>query len=306
MKIRVATRGSKLALLQTNEVTSVLNSKGHRTETMIVKSHGDSDTSTPLHKIGVRGIFEKEVDKAVLTGEADLAVHSLKDVPFELPAGLVLAATPKRSSPYDAILPKPLYKLKIGDKVATGSLRREATVKLLRPDLNTVGIRGNIDTRINKLHSGYSDALIAAEAAFIRMKITGWRRLNPKYFVPSPGQGALGITCRSNVLPPLQKVLAAVNHQKTFLEVNLERAVASKIGAGCTSPLGVLARAESNGAVHLIFSLARTNYTGRIFFTLDANKTDAVSKAVAVFKRLDGEAVIQEWRAWSREVSETF
>jgi len=304
MNIKVATRGSRLALLQTAEVTSVLSSKGHSTETVIVKSHGDSDTSTPLHKISVRGIFEREVDKAVLTGMADIAVHSLKDVPFELPAGLVLAATPKRSSPYDAILPKPLHELKKGDRVATGSLRREATVKLLRPDLEPVSIRGNIDTRVNKLLDGYSDVLIAAEAALIRMKITGWRRLSPKYFVPSPGQGALGITCRTDALPALRQVLRAVNHEKTFLEVALERAVASSLGAGCTSPLGVLARAQSSGTVNLTFGLIRTNYAGRIFFTLNANKSSVVRKAVNLFKRLKGDTVLQEWRERSRNVSE--
>jgi hydroxymethylbilane synthase len=292
--IRMATRGSRLALIQASEVDAKLRALGYTTRQVVVESHGDRDRSTPLYRMSVRGIFEKEVDRAVLEGEADIAVHSLKDVPYELPPGLVLAAVPRRGPAYDAVVPMRLHFLPSGSKVATGSIRRMLTVKALRPDLLVEGVRGNVDTRLSKLVAGGFDALITAEVALRRLGWAKWFRLNPNVFVPSPGQGALGVTCRSD-RPDILGALRRINSGRSSLEVGVEREVARRIGGGCTSPLGVYAKHVSKNTLEVRVGLVKPS-GGLLRFKVRGGPHNIVGRTLREFKELGGPDYVDHWR----------
>src|SRR6266581_3479911 len=167
----IASRGSQLALWQARWVERQLAAHGHECRIEIIKTTGDKITDVPLAKVGTKGLFTKEIEEALLDGRADLAVHSLKDLPTELPEGLVLGAVPEREDPRDAIIGKTLAELPLGARVGTSSLRRSAQLKKLRPDLVIESIRGNLDTRLRKLDEGQYDAILLAAAG---MKRLGW------------------------------------------------------------------------------------------------------------------------------------
>ncbi|MEM3670140.1 MAG: hydroxymethylbilane synthase [Thermoprotei archaeon] len=276
----------------------MLRSMGHTVELVVAESHGDVDKSTPLSKLGVKGVFERKVDEMILSGEADLAVHSLKDVPTDLQEGVFLAAVPERESPYDAIVPVPLNSVPNQATVATGSLRRASVIKFLRPDVKVVGIRGNVDTRIFKIRSGKADALVVAEAALRRLGLTYGRRsrLDPKTFVPSPGQGALAVTAPERPGKDLEEVLKKLNSVKSMDETSLERKVASDTGAGCDSPIGILAKRRSERNFLLSLSIVSPSLDRRVHFTVEDSKEDLVDKAVEGFEALGGREVVKDWR----------
>jgi len=294
--IRVATRGSRLAVIQASEVEDRLRRLGYSTRRVVVESHGDLDRTTPLYKMSVRGIFEKEVDRAVLEGEADIAVHSLKDVPYELPDGLILGSVPKRGAPFDAVTPHPLYLIPPSSRVGTGSIRRMFTLKALRPDLEVEGVRGNIDTRLAKLGRGEFDALITAEVALRRLGVGGWFRLNPSFFVPSPGQGALGVTCRADPPQELAKALRRIDHTRSRVEVEVEREIASKLEGGCTSPLGVYARHLSAGILEVKLSLVKSS--GQLLrVSVRGSPQRVVAASTKAFELRGGRLEVGYWRS---------
>jgi hydroxymethylbilane synthase len=294
--IRVATRGSRLALIQTAEVEDKLRRLGYTTRRVVVESHGDLDRITPLYRMSVRGIFEKEVDRAVLEGEADIAVHSLKDVPYELPEGLILGAVPKRGAPFDAVTPHPLYLIPAGSRVGTGSIRRMFTLKALRPDLEVVSVRGNIDTRLTKLMRSDFDALITAEVALRRLGVRGWFRLNPNFFVPSPGQGALGVTCRAEPPEEVARALRRINHTRSRVAIEIEREIASKLGGGCTSPLGVYARHISAGTLEVRLSLVKSS--GQLLrVSVRGSPQRVVDTAAEAFELRGGRLEVEYWKS---------
>src|SRR3954471_18490382 len=167
----IASRGSQLALWQAQWVQTELAASGHESRIEVIKTTGDKISDVPLAKVGTKGLFTKEIEEALLDGRADLAVHSLKDLPTELPDGLVLAAIPEREDPRDAILGRKLDELRAGAKVGTSSLRRAAQLRRLRPDLVIESIRGNLDTRVRKLEEGQYDAIVLAAAGLRRL---GW------------------------------------------------------------------------------------------------------------------------------------
>ncbi|MEM0271775.1 MAG: hydroxymethylbilane synthase [Thermoprotei archaeon] len=296
MIIRIATRGSRLALIQTAEVEERLRRLGYTTERVVVESHGDMDRVTPLYRMGVRGIFEKEVDRVVLEGEADIAVHSLKDVPYELPTGIILGAVPKRGAPFDALTPHPLYRIPPGSKVGTGSVRRMLTLRALRPDLKVEAIRGNVDTRLTKLLRGDFDALITAEVALRRLGVSGWFRLNPNFFVPSPGQGALGVTCRANPAGGVAEALRRLEHVGSRVEVEVERSIALRLGGGCTSPLGVYARHISASRLEVRISLVRSS-GGLLRVKVRGDSKRIVDAAVRAFEAKGGILEVERWKS---------
>lgn len=300
MHVRLATRGSRLALVQTGEVEEALRRLGHTTELVVVESHGDRDRSTPLYRMGVKGIFEKEVDRAVLEGRADIAVHSLKDVPYELPRNLVLGAVPRRGPPWDVIIPRPLHLLPSGARVGTGSVRRMFTLRALREDLLVVGVRGNVDTRVRKLLEGGFDALVTAEVALKRLGVSGYFRLNPRFFVPSPGQGALGVTCRADAPEELLEALRRIDHENSRVEVSVEREVAKRIGGGCASPLGVYARHVSRGRLEVWVSLVKRS-GGILRVRVQGGRDGIVERVLERFGEAGGFEEVAEWRR--REVS---
>src|SRR6478752_4035101 len=196
----IASRGSQLALWQAHWVEGQLRALGHEDRIEIIRTTGDKITDVPLAKVGTKGLFTKEIEEALLDGRADLAVHSLKDLPTELPAGLVLAAVPEREDPRDAIVGKRLADLPPGAKVGTSSLRRSAQLRKLRPDLVIESVRGNLDTRLRKLDEGRYDAILLAAAGLKRL---GWSDriaeiLPADLMCPAVGQGALAIETRES------------------------------------------------------------------------------------------------------------
>ena len=235
----IASRGSQLALWQAHWVERQLAALGYPSRIEIVKTTGDKITDVPLAQVGTKGLFTKEIEEALLEGRADLAVHSLKDLPTELPAGLVLAATPAREDPRDAMVGKRLADLRAGAKVGTSSLRRAAQLRHVRPDLRIEPVRGNLDTRLRKLDSGEYDAIVLAAAGLKRL---GWEEriaeiLSPDIVCPAVGQGALAIETGGTGLLACQKL----NHAPTHAAVTAERSLLAALGGGCQVPVGAYA-----------------------------------------------------------------
>ncbi len=249
-QIYVGTRGSKLALAQTNWVINQLKERypSLTVETKIIKTKGDKITDVPLAKVGGKGLFVKEIEEALLRGEIDFAVHSLKDVPTELPAGLEIAIIPRRESPYDVLISRRgdgFWELPPGAKVGTSSLRRGAQIRAARPDLQIENLRGNLDTRLRKLKEGLYDAIIVAEAGLLRLglKDTPRQRLPFDMMLPAIGQGALAIEVRAEDVE-LKESLQFLHHAETAFCVAAERAFLAALGGGCQVPLAALARME--------------------------------------------------------------
>lgn len=240
MSIKVGTRGSKLALHQTGIVMKKLAELGIETEQVIIHTAGDTTTQVPLHEIGGQGVFVRALDDAILAGDIDCAVHSMKDIPAFRPSGLITAAILKRDSAADFIA----YRGSLGAVkiVGTSSTRRRAQILRHDPAVTVKDLRGNVDTRIRKLGSGEFDAIILAEAGLARMgiRIQG-ERLPPEKFVPSPNQGTIAVVSRAD--PSLREVLSVLDHPATRTDVMIERAVMEQLGGGCYTPLGIYCRA---------------------------------------------------------------
>jgi hydroxymethylbilane synthase len=241
----VASRGSQLALWQARWVEKQLTSAGRECRIEIIKTTGDKITDVPLAKVGTKGLFTKEIEEALIEGRADLAVHSLKDLPTELPEGLVLAAIPEREDPRDAVIGKRIADLPKGAKIGTSSLRRAAQLRKLRPDLQIESVRGNLDTRLRKLDEGQYDAIVLAAAGLKRL---GWAEriaeiLDPEVMCSAVGQGALAIETRAAGLG--REACAALDHPATHAAVTAERGVLATLGGGCQVPIG--ARATVDG-----------------------------------------------------------
>ena len=247
--LTIASRGSQLALWQARWVAGRLAELGRESRIEIIKTTGDKITDVPLAKVGTKGLFTKEIEEALVEGRADLAVHSLKDLPTELPDGLVLAAIPEREDPRDAILGKRLDELQTGARVGTSSLRRAAQLRRLRPDLVVESVRGNLDTRVRKLEEGQYDAVVLAAAGLKRL---GWAEkiaeiLPASAMCPAVGQGALAIETAAAG----RGCCAELDHAATRAAVTAERGVLAALGGGCQVPIGAHATV-SDGRVHLI------------------------------------------------------
>ncbi len=244
MKLRLATRGSQLAWGQSSQIAEQLRALGHQVELVKVTTHGDVSTA-PLTSMGGIGVFVGAVRQAVLDGRADFAVHSFKDLPTAPEEGLTLAAVPIREDPRDALCSPHRYRLadlSAGANVGTGSPRRAAQLRALRPDLNVVEIRGNVETRLARAGADL-DAVILAAAGLSRLGLTDniGERFDPTTFLPAPAQGALALECRSDDAPT-RAALAQIDDQSTRLAAQAERAVLAGLQAGCAAP--VAARAE--------------------------------------------------------------
>ncbi len=244
--IRVGTRGSRLAISQTEIALAALRRAhpGVRFEVVTISTKGDVD-KRPLFTMDEKGIFEKEVNEAVKNGEVDFAVHSLKDVPSDLSDELVVACIPKRASPNDVLVNDKGQKLKElapGSTVGTSSLRRAVQLAKSRPDLNVRPIRGNVETRVKKVISGEYDAVVLAEAGLTRigMKDVIVERFGVRDFVPAPGQGAIAIVCRHDNRK-LISMLKTIEDSRSRSEVLAERALIKKVEGGCRFPLGAVA-----------------------------------------------------------------
>ncbi len=245
--LRIATRSSPLAMWQARHVAELL--QPHPTELVQIETQGDRIRDRPLSQIGGDGLFTKEIQAAVLDGRADLAVHSLKDLPTAVVPGLTLAAVPPRGPTGDAFLSLRYARLKelpTGATLATSSLRRRSQIAHYRPDLRILDLRGNVETRIRKLHDEKLDAIILAEAGLIRLKLQDHIReiLDPVWMLPAVGQGALGIECRTEDLR-LRELLATITHRPTHAAVLAERALLRSLGGGCLVPIGALGQVDA-------------------------------------------------------------
>ena len=279
MSITIGTRGSKLALAQTETVMKKLSALGIPSEKHIINTQGDTTTQVPLHAIGGQGVFVRALDDAILAGEIDCAVHSMKDIPAYRPHGLFTAAVLKRDSPADYIAHNdPLGTVQV---IGTSSTRRRAQLLRHDPDLTIKDLRGNVDTRLRKMSEGEYDAIILAEAGLTRLGIrTPGERFPPEKFVPSPNQGTIAVVSRAD--PSLMEVLSALDHPQTRTDVLIERAVMEELGGGCYTPLGIYCRAG-----HLIAEV----------LSLDGTRTERVETDITTIEQARKQGRLLEERA---------
>jgi hydroxymethylbilane synthase len=271
MRLRIGSRGSQLALWQAHHIAALLRQQGHSVEIEVIKTTGDRFQEAALAEGGEKGLFTKEIEEALGDDRVDLAVHSLKDLPTELAEPFRLAATPPRVDARDAFVSihyaEP-SQLPQGARVGTSSLRRRAQLKAFRPDLETVELRGNVDTRLRKLADGQFDALLLAAAGLDRLGRTEWlrQRLEAKDFCPAAGQGALAVEIRKDDSKTLE-ALAFLDHAETRFAVEAERASLAALGGGCQVPIGVYCRlkfTEHHKPQDEIFAMVASPESGRI------------------------------------------
>ncbi len=256
-----------------------LRELGATVELVEITTSGDRDQQGSVQELDQQGVFTKEIQVAVLKGEADLAVHSLKDLPTETVAGLVLAAVPLRENCFDVLVSnnaKSLVELPKGAKVGTGSLRRQAQLLHLRSDLQIIGIRGNVDTRLRKLADGEYDAIVLAAAGLKRLELAEHivEELSPPRMLPAPGQGALGLECHHDA-HEIRKFVSQLEHAETRAAVDAERAMLAMLHAGCSAPVGAWARMEHDS---LKFDGLVASLDGQQ--VLRANATGSLSSAI--------------------------
>ncbi|HVP42208.1 MAG TPA: hydroxymethylbilane synthase [Terriglobales bacterium] len=259
-KLRIGSRGSQLALWQANHVKALLEGQGHQVEIEIIKTTGDKITEVALAKVGTKGMFTKEIEEALEAKKVDLAVHSLKDLPTELQPQFERVAVMKREDPRDAFLSiehARFQELPQGARVGTSSLRRQAQLKAVRPDLDIHPLRGNVDTRLRKLEEGQYQAIILASAGLNRLGFTKRVReiIPPEIVCPAVGQGALGIECRSGDART-RELLRFLDHAPTRQACAAERALLRSLGGGCQVPIGAYAEAI-DGQLRLTAVVAR-------------------------------------------------
>lgn len=244
--VRIGTRGSQLALAQSRLVADALQRQhpDRHFELTVIRTTGDRFAETPLATLGGKGVFVKEIEEALLAGTIDGAIHSMKDVPSYLPSGLRIAAVPRRESPVDLLLTPHADRLEAlpeGARVGTGSLRRMALLRALRPDLTVIPLRGNVDTRLRRLDNGELDAIVLAAAGLHRLGVqrADAVSLDPDEFIPAVGQGALALETRDD---ESAAVFETLNDPTTAAAVMAERAFLATVGGSCRTPLGAWAR----------------------------------------------------------------
>jgi len=282
--LKVGTRGSRLALIQTDDIiTKLSNIKPIQIKKIIIKTSGDKIKNSQLYKIDRKGIFTRELDKAVLEEKVDFAVHSLKDVPTELNEDLTIAAVPKRESPHEVLVSKLDWdELPANSKIGTSSLRREAFCKHHKKEFKLEPLRGNIDTRIKKVREGEIDATIMAEAGLKRLGLEEniKRRFPLKYITPPAGQGALAIITRKD--NPHLNLIKKLNHYKSLQEVKAEKTVLKELGVGCQWPLGVVAQTKGKKLCLYSILLSREgDILSQITLNGPINKAQELGKRVA-------------------------
>jgi hydroxymethylbilane synthase len=244
-KLRIGSRGSQLALWQANHISALLREQGHEVEIEIIKTTGDKITDVSLAQVGTKGMFTKEIEEALAEGRVDFAVHSLKDLPTELPPAFELVAITTRVNPRDVFLSVKYESVKAlpkGALIGTSSLRRQAQLKISRPDLVIHPLRGNVDTRIRKLEEGGYDAIILAAAGLTRLGKTQLVKevLSAEFMCPAAGQGALGIEIRAGD-EQMRKYLTFLDDAGARATTMCERALLNKLGGGCQVPIGAFA-----------------------------------------------------------------
>jgi hydroxymethylbilane synthase len=291
MILRIGTRGSKLALVQSEWVKGMVEARHPRVrvELTLIKTKGDKILDAPLSKVGGKGLFVKEIEEALLEGRVDLAVHSMKDVPSELPDELHLAVFPKREDPHDAFVSqqfKSFSKLPQKATVGTSSLRRAAQLLHLRPDLNIIPLRGNVDTRLRKLEAGEFQAIILAAAGLRRLGLSEQitQLMSPGQVLPAIGQGALGLEIRRGDTRT-GDVIGFLNHKETEITVRAERAFLKELEGGCQVPLAAFSHLDE-GLLYLDGMVAELDGSRILREEMAGEKDKSEDIGVALARRL--------------------
>ncbi len=286
--IRIGSRGSALALAQAGWVKRTLEQAGVSVEIIVIKTSGDRFVDRTIQFLGGKGVFTKEIEDALLGSEIDLAVHSMKDLPTELPEGLAIAAVPEREDPRDVVVSRGnvrLEHLPKGASVATGSLRRKAQILNYRSDLSLVPIRGNVDTRLRKLDTERLDAIVLAAAGLKRLgrqdRISEY--LSPDICLSAVAQGALAIETRAD--EPSRQAVAFMNHDSSFLEVAAERAFLRKLGGGCHVPVAARAVVDRQ-LINLTGMVADTDGRRICRGSISGRTAEGVALGTALAERL--------------------
>jgi hydroxymethylbilane synthase len=266
MSLKIGTRGSRLALAQADRVCQMLKRRNISVERVIITTEGDNDTSVPLHEISGQGVFVRALDNAILAGEIDAAVHSMKDIPAARPNGLLTSAILKRDSPADFIaLNVEMCDVRV---IGTSSTRRRAQILRHDPTVEVKDLRGNVDTRLRKMMAGEYDAIVLAEAGIERLGlIVDGERLPPETFVPAANQGTIAVVSRND--PSITEVMSMLDHDQTRSDVAMERAVMEQVGGGCYTPLGIYC---ANG--HLIAEVLSLDGKRAVRIEDDVEKID--------------------------------
>jgi len=307
MKYLVGTRGSQLSLVQTNWVISELKKKSPAAEFEIVtiKTKGDTD-ARPLFTINQKGIFEKEIDRAVAEKKVDFAVHSLKDVPAELPDELVLACIPKREDPNDVFISKDghtLNTIKKGAVIGTSSLRRAVQIARIRHDVVVRPIRGNIETRIKKIGDDRFDAIVLAQAGLQRLGLDVQFEVLPvDTFPPSPGQGALAVVARTDN-HDLIELLKKIEDDESRYAIEAERSLSMFVDSGCRFPVGALAQKRGN-KLTLSVTVYSVDGSKAIMVEKDSELVDAQELGKQVASELASKGIAELAKNWREKVEE--
>lgn len=281
--IRIGTRDSELALWQANTVRKALEDLGHQTELIPVKSQGDIVLDKPLYEFGITGIFTKTLDVAMLTGAIDIAVHSMKDVPTALPHGIVEAAVLLRANTQDILLHKGLEFLESSGTIATGSLRRKAQWLHRYPNHEVVDLRGNVNTRLQKLNDNLWNGAIFASAGLERIDLKPDSYIDLDWMVPAPAQGAMLVVAMENDTY-CKEALSSLNHEESRSCVHIEREFLRTLEGGCTAPIGALATI-SGGRIHFKGAL----------FSVDGKRKFEVERSIPISEKTGfGKACAQE------------
>ena len=307
MKYLVGTRGSHLSLAQTNWVITELKKKSKQTEFDIIpiKTKGDTD-ARPLFTINQKGIFEKEIDRAVAERNVDFAVHSLKDVPADLPEELILASIPRREAPNDVFISKDgqtLNSIKKGAVIGTSSLRRAVQITRIRPDVIVKPIRGNIETRVKKVNDGNFDAIVLAEAGIGRLGLDiKFEKLSVDNFSPSPGQGALAMVARRDNYE-LIEILKRIEDPISRNVVEAERSLSLFVDSGCRFPVGALAE-QKGDRLTLTVTVYSVDGTKSILVKKESEANHAQELGRQVASELSAKGIQELAKNWREKVEE--
>ena len=295
--VRIASRSSELALRQARIVETALHSQGVATEIVTFKTTGDKKLDEPLSEIGAKGLVTRELETALEKKKVDCCVHSLKDLPTELPDGLMIGAVLEREDPRDVLVVNPvteaedLASIPAGSRVGTSSLRRRALLLAARPDLEVAELRGNVPTRLNKVETGKVHAAILAAAGLIRLNATQRIKqyLEPPQWLPAAGQGAIAVEIREDDAR-MKELLAPLDHPETGTAVRAERAFLSALEGGCQVPIGALAQTGSDGSMtlHGFVSDVRGREIVRGSMDVDPASPESAGRALAADLRTRG------------------
>jgi hydroxymethylbilane synthase len=262
-KIRIGARGSKLSLIQANMVSSRLEQLGYGTEIIKIRTGGDENTKTPLYRMDRVGVFVDKINERIADSSIDIAVHSAKDIPSVMDSAFSICAVLPRDDPRDTIISSTGYSIRTlpsGSRVGTSSLRRAYELKALRPDINIMEIRGNVDTRVNRVVARELDAVVLALAAFQRMHLDlGSAPLELNESVPAPNQGIIAVVCAASNIR-IMDILSGINDRKTRAVMLLERLASSIIGIGCSKPAGIIVT-EENPGYHILARIRSEDMT---------------------------------------------